>query len=123
MPSFAGIEGFFGLSPRIKTVDNPTAEQVNKFFGTDGREALFGGIDGRVSLAKGVLFGVNLIAHNAAVESFRAYQHLGYFTLIDTRGVTWLYVKLHSFDPEERAPFLDARGYYTPYTATLHHLV
>lgn len=123
MATFAGIYGFFGLSPTLRTVDNPTKEQLNSFFGLDGTEALAGGFEGRVTFASGVLYGVSLVAHNLAVESFRAFNNGRYYPLIDTRGVAWPYVKLHTFEPDERCPRIDFRGYYTPYKATLRHLI
>src|SRR5690349_11587650 len=123
--SFAGVSGFFGRSVRMHTVDNPTKEQLNSFFGLAGTEALGGGFEGRLTSVEGVLFGTDLSAHNLAVESFRALNDGQYYTLVDTRGVTWPNVRLFSFDPGagSRAPLVDSRGYYTPYRATFRHII
>lgn len=119
--SFAGVPGFFGLSARLVTVDNPRGEQLNSFFGLSGLERLDGGLKGRYTLASGVLYGSNEAALAFVRESFRAKNDGLAYTLVDTAGVTWPFVVLETFEPGERI-LPDPRGYFLPYKARLKHL-
>lgn len=103
------------------TSNNPSEEQVNKFFGLDGVERLHGGLSGRVTMVSGVLFATS--AANLAIlrEGFRAYDDGIDRVLVDNLGVSWANVVLRSFEPSSRV-LRDPGGFFLPYRATFFHL-
>lgn len=121
MPTFNGID-IFGRSVQMRTADNPRADQRSGFFGVQGLESLDGGHRGRITGVEGVLFGADLAALNLAEAQFRSFLDPFAYTLVDTRGRTWLAVKLTSFEPTDR-PLEDSSGLYLPYRAQFLHLV
>lgn len=121
MPSYGGAS-IFGFSYSFATNKNPTAAQVNAFFGLEGMESLYGGSRGYVTLVRGLLFGSNASALGAAEEAFRSYDDGIARDLVDNFGVTWPQVKMVNFSPQGRV-IRDGRGFYRPYQAQFQHLL
>jgi hypothetical protein len=121
MASYRG-SAIFGRAVRMKTADNPRAEQKNGFFGLSGIETLDGGLRGRTTVAQGVFTAYDYGTIAAAMESFRSFNDGLAGTLVDTRNVSWLNVKLASFEPGDRIGFDPTYGYYATYQATFQHL-
>lgn len=119
-PTFGG-SAIFGRSVSMRTINEPSAEQLNHFFGLTGTERIHGGLAGRATLAAGVLAGVDDSAILAAREGFRAFDDGTARALADTLGYGWANVVLRQFDPGERI-LRDARGFYLPYRAVFRHL-
>jgi hypothetical protein len=93
----------FGFS-RIRMEVNPSAAQVNEFFGAQGQQSLYGGSRGRVFLIEGIWTGDNdtLAASVATMLSYddgigRAFAHPIYGT--------WPRVVFRRFVPGERILF------------------
>jgi hypothetical protein len=92
----------FGAVVQMATADNPRAVQQNAFAGVSGVEGLDHGSRGRFTVAAGTHAGVGLGGLAVVQEACRAYRDGRAYTLVDTRGVTWLYVQLVSFEPQGR---------------------
>lgn len=123
MPSYDGNTAIFGFSVRMRMTLNPQAEQLNAFFGVTGMQSLFGGLRGRVFLTNGVLFGSTVGDLNAAEALLVSYIDGVARVLVDTRGRTWVGVKMMApYEPGERV-LQDARGLYLPYRVSLVGLV
>lgn len=121
MPSYDGAT-IFGRSYSFATNKNPTAAQVNAFFGLNGVESLYGGSRGYVTLVRGVLTGSDAASLASAEETFRSYDDGIARTLVDNFGVSWPQVKLVNFSPQGRV-LRDGRGFYRPYQAQFQHLL
>lgn len=122
MATYDGVD-IFGLAVQMAHVLNPTAEQLNAFFGLSGTQSLYGGTRGRVFTVQGVLFGADLAALNAAEALYHSYIDGIARTLVDTRGRTWDQVLVKApFQPEGRV-LQDGRGYYQQYKGLLVGLV
>lgn len=123
MPPTYGGAAIFGRSVSIHTTNDPSAEQINHFFGLSGTERLYGGLTGRVTLASGVLAAETPAGLAAIREQFRAFETDGLArTLVDTLGVSWSWVVLHQWRQAGDKILADRRGYYIPYRATFKHL-
>lgn len=64
----------FGLATRFKWMPNPTAQQINEFFGVSGLQSLFGGERGSVLTVTGVFFGASaadVIAQETRLLTYR----------------------------------------------------
>jgi hypothetical protein len=119
--SFGGIQ-IFGRSVSMVTTDNPTAEQLNHFFGLSGVERIDGGFTGRLTLARGVLSGSTSVNLGIAREAFRAYNDGFARVLVDTLGYAWPNVILKSFEQESPKLIRSGDGCYLAYRATFYHL-
>jgi hypothetical protein len=117
MATYAGID-IFGFSVSMVHVLNPTAEQLNAFFGLNGQQALWGGMRGRAFEVDGVLFGVSVAALNNAEALYHSYIDGRARVLVDTRGRSWSDVLVKQFQPQGRVR-QDARGFYLPYKGLL----
>lgn len=115
MPSTSATfnaENIFGVNVKMATADNPRAMQQNAFAGVDGMESLDQGSRGRFTVARGTHAGVGLGGLAVVQEACRAYRDGRAYTLVDTRGVTWLYVQLVSYEPEGDIKYA-LSGFYT----------
>lgn len=119
-PLFGG-QAIFGRSVRMKTTNDPSAEQINAFFGLDGVERLHGGLQGRVTLVTGVLAANTPENLRVARETLRSRDDGVARVLVDTVGHQWAWVVFRQLDPGDRI-LRDSRGYYLPYRAVLRHL-
>src|SRR5215207_6501495 len=108
----------FGFAVKMMMVENPTAEQLNAFFGLHGLQAIFGGLRGRTFTVDGVFFGVYVAALNASRALWFSYVDGIARDLVDQYGDTWPQVLVKPFQPANRVLY-DARGYYLPYRGVL----
>ncbi len=116
---FNGVN-IFGETVVMRTSDNPRATQQNAFAGVSGVETLDHGSRGRHTFAQGVHAGVGLGGLANVQETCRSYRDGRAYILLDTRGVTWLYVQLVSYEPE--GPIRVVPGYCTQrYTLRFFH--
>lgn len=123
MASYDGGD-IFGYAVQMKTVDNPRDEQENGFPGLSGVEGLDQGKRGRFTIVTGRHVAVNGAALAAIQENFRSYDDGIYRVLVDTRGITWLVVRLLSFEPEGKIDrFANTGACHQRYTARFKHLV
>ena len=120
MPASYGANFIFGRAVKMRTVVNPTADQINSFFGVNGMESLFGGTRGRVTLVEGLLVDPSDISNPE--ETFVSYNDGVARVLVDTRGYTYENVKFGAFEPGDRI-MLTSDGYYCrTYRASFNHL-
>ena len=126
MGTFASYGGFpiFGQAVRMKTVINPSAQQLNAFFAVNGVESLFGGTRGRVTLVSGVFQGGTAAGLAAVEENMVTYNDGIARTLVDTRGYAYASVVFDAFEPTSERIMQDnsGRGYFRVYRAVFKHL-
>lgn len=121
MASYGG-SNIFGSAVSMTTTDNPREKQLNAFFGLSGLESLDGGLRGRVTHATGLLYG-NSPGWLASSEGlFRSFNDGVARALVDTLGVTWLNVRLDSFQPLGRVRQSPAGMLFRAYKARFLHL-
>ena len=124
MAATYGGNAIFGEAVAIVHSVNPSAQQMNEFFGVSGRQSLWGGFRGRVFMAKGLLFGSGTAAINAIEAEFVSYAGDGIArVLFDTRGRTWPNVLCDSFGSEPVKLDANSGMYYITYKATFTGLV
>lgn len=123
MPSYGGL-AIFGRSPTIIHAVNPSAQQLNEFFGTSGQQSLWGGWRGRSFLASGVLAGPSAYDLDAAEAVFRSFAGDGIArVLVDSFGDAWPYVLCESYSPDGRVKIDPYYGYFRPYRAAFRGLI
>jgi hypothetical protein len=126
-PTYNGYS-IFGEAVSIVVEPNPTAEQIESFFGVDGLFSLFGGNRGRVFMISGVFFeddldGLNNDEYVFDPSNTDGVSHGGLAPLFDTRGRTWpnVYCKGEiKIDPMGPKPFLG--GVILPYKLIMRGL-
>jgi len=111
-------EDIFGYAVTMIHVLNPTAEQLNAFFGLNHQQALWGGQRGRAFEVTGLLHGADATALNNAEALYHSYIDGRARTLVDTRGRTWSSVLVKQFQPGGKV-LQDNRGFYLPYKGLL----
>lgn len=121
MPAYDG-NPIFGRAVRMKTVTNPTQDQMNQFFGLNGVQSLFGGLRGRVTMVQGVLYEADAASLNAAIGEIESYRDGLARVLTDSFGNDWPQVKLEMFDPESPIKLASTGYYFVTYKATFQHL-
>lgn len=116
-------EAVFGDAVTMATAENPRAQQQNAYPGLSGIESLDQGLRGRFTVVSGRLSGATPTDLAAAEETLRAFNDGAAHTLVDTNGLTWLDVKLESFEPQGRVQrFADSGLAHRRYTARFLHL-
>ena len=80
---------------------NPSALQINEFFGLSGMQSLYGGGRGRVFFIEGVFVGDNT-SINAAVSTLLSYDDGVGRVLVDSFDNAWPNVVFSRFQPPER---------------------
>lgn len=121
MPSYNG-SAIFGNAVEMESPINPTADQMNAFFGVSGLESLYGGQRGRVTLAKGLLVGDSLSGLVSNIQLFESYYDGIARVLVTTDGVAYNNVKLESFSPKGRY-MQDFSGFwFRRYEARFFHM-
>lgn len=126
-PTYDG-NSIFGLAVRIQVEPNPTAQQIDAFFGVNGNIALFGGARGTMFLIDGVLYGADLSDLNSLEGLFQPSVPGNYAdgiarTLIDTRGRTWENVIYAGrFQPDAMGPKYFDGGIVLPYKTAFQSL-
>jgi hypothetical protein len=121
MASYGGVN-IFGTAVTMSTADHPREKQVNSFFGLSGLETLDGGLRGRITEVKGLLFGPMPTALAAAESTFRSYNDGVTRNLVDTLGITWANVRLDSFQPIGRVRQSPFGFFFRAYRGRFLHL-
>jgi hypothetical protein len=121
MASYGSVN-IFGTAVTMSTADHPREKQVNSFFGLSGLETLDGGLRGRVTEVKGLLFGPMPTALASAESIFRSYNDGVTRNLVDTLGTTWANVRLDSFQPLGRVRQSPFGFFFRAYRARFLHL-
>ncbi|WP_165251179.1 hypothetical protein [Paludisphaera soli] len=83
-------QAVFGYATSFTPAFDPTAAQINAFFGVDGVQALHGGQRGFVVLVSGVLFDLTPNAAIARETILLGYRDGIARTLVDNFGTTYL---------------------------------
>jgi hypothetical protein len=122
MLTFDGAN-IFGAAVQFQHLANPTAQQMNTFFGVSGTQTLYGGGRGRMFLVRGVLLGATTADLNAAESALLSYADGVARTLVDSRGRVWPNVLFRGeFQPDPRGPYATRSGWALPYRAVFHGL-
>jgi hypothetical protein len=121
MASYGGV-AIFGAAVSMTTADNPRETQVNSYFGLNGLETLDGGSRGRITDARGVLYGASALLLATAEGLFRSYNDGVCRLLIDSMGTAWPNVRLLRFQPQGRARQSADGTYFRAYQAQFLHL-
>lgn len=113
----------FGAAVQFQHLPQPSAQQVNTYFGINGTQSLYGGGRGRMFVIRGVLQGATMADLNAAEAAILAYADGVARTLVDPRGRRWANVLFRGeFQPDPRGPLATAGGWAMPYRAIFHGL-
>ncbi len=121
MPSYGGVN-IFGTAVSMSTADHPREKQINSYFGLSGLETLDGGSRGRVTEARGVLFGPTPGALASAESTFRSFADGLTRSLVDGLGTAWVNVRLESFQPLGRVRQSAQGVFFRSYRARFLHL-
>lgn len=98
-PSFAG-QYIFGGDVTMVTIDPHRETQVNAFLGVNGVEILDHGARQRYTQVTGRFEADDEVALGMVENAFRSFRDAYAYTLVTTEGLTWLDVKLESFQPQ-----------------------
>src|SRR4051812_2856382 len=106
--AFLDGNSVFGLAVSVQHSQNPSAQQINAFFGVSGQQMIFGGGRGRVFMISGVFIGSDLSDLAAAEAALLSYDDGIARTLTDPWGRSWPYVVSsgdYHADPKGPRPF------------------
>jgi hypothetical protein len=109
----------FGQSVSVRMEINPSAAQLNEFFGVTGMQSLFGGGRGRVFLVSGVLLGGDDGTLASLRDLILTYDDGVGRVLVDTLGDAWPSVVFRRFQPGDRV----LGGWVLPYKAQFDGLI
>jgi hypothetical protein len=113
----------FGLAVHIQNIPMPAAQQVDSYFGSDGKTMLWGGTRGRTFEVKGVLFGVDIPSLIAAEAFLLSYADGITRVLVDPVGRVFPNVYFAGeYVPSPEGPKWNDQGVILPYTATFRGL-
>ncbi len=121
MASFGGVN-IFGTAVSMVTADNLRERQLNGYFGLSGLESLDGGLRGRTTHVKGLLYGSSALALGAAESLIRTYNDGVTRLLVDTLGGVWPNVRLEAFQPQGRVRQSPSGVMFRAYDARFLHL-
>lgn len=122
MASFDG-QLIFGRGVVMEPQTNPRDDQRVAAPGVNGVATLDLGGRGRITRVTGLLVGANAAALNAAELLFSGYWDGQLYTLVDTFGNAWPYVKLVNFRPQGRVRLDSKWGYVRNYEAEFFHVL
>ena len=89
LPTYDG-NAIFGAATRMKMLLNPTAQQINAFFGVSGQQAIYGGSRGRTFMVEGLWIEDDPATIRASDEALLLSYADGIArTLTDTFGASW----------------------------------
>ena len=92
----------FGSAVRVRMEVNPSATQINGFFGVSGTQSLYGGTRGRVFLVSGVLTAPDADTLSAYIATILSYDDgIGRVFVHPVYG-SWPLVVFRRFQPGER---------------------
>ncbi len=114
----------FGSAVSVIHNPHPNAQQMNQFFGVNGRQTLFGGTRGRTFIVSGVLSAQSLALLNTAESTLLSYADGLVHTLVDNRGRIWPNVIFRGeYSPSHTGPrALAGGGWCLPYRLVLEGL-
>lgn len=121
MATFGGAS-IFGRAVKVSTVRDPVERQENGYSGLNGVESLSLGSRGGMTTVIGLLTGAATSDLEAAEETIRSYNDGIARTLVDSYGISWVYVVLVDYQPQGRIVRDPYRGYCRPYVARFRHL-
>lgn len=114
----------FGLAVSVQHVPNPSAQQINSYFGVTGSQMIYGGGRGRVFHITGVLIGTDVSDLASAEATILSFDDGIARTLTDTWGRNWPYVVfVGEFTPDQKGPRPFDGGWALPYRATFRGLL
>jgi len=123
--SIAYLDGaaVFGEAVKVQHAPNPSAQQVNSFFGISGSQVVWGGTRGRAFFITGVLIGQDIPSLAAAEAILLSYDDGISRVLTDTWGRDWpAVVFTGNYQPDPMGPRPAAGdgffGWALPYRAT-----
>lgn len=122
MATYGGVP-IFGRSVRVSMAKNPSAEQMNSFFGVNGMQRLFGGSRGRAFFVEGVLYGVDASDLSDAELLILSYEDGIGRSLEDSYGRSWPSVVFRGEYQPQGKILQDLRGFYQEYKAIFHGLI
>ena len=118
MPTYDG-SNIFGSAVKTRMDVNPSAAQVNEFFGVGGRQSLYGGTRGRVFLVEGLFTAPDPASLQSAIGLLLSYDDgVGRVFAHEVYG-SWPAVVFRRFEPGGRILF----GYALPYKAQFEGLI
>lgn len=111
----------FGYATNLVHQPHANAQQLNSFFGINGRQTLFGGTRGRTFMISGVLVGSTIFALNAAEQALLNFADGQAHTLVDNRGRSWSNVVFAGeYEPSPAGvKYLAGGGYALPYKCVM----
>jgi hypothetical protein len=97
----------FGVCVKVAYSPNANAQQLNQFFGVNGRQTLFGGTRGSTFMITGALVGDSLDDLNAAEANLLGFADGQTHQLTDNRGRTFNNVVFAGeYDPDPQIYYL-----------------
>jgi hypothetical protein len=121
-PTYGGIP-MFGLVTSFQATQNPTAQQIDAFFGVEGQLGLFGGARGHVFMIAGTFEEENIETLNADEAAIETFADGVARTLTDTRGRAWPNVIYKGeYAPDAMGPRPTDIGWASSYRLTMHGL-
>jgi hypothetical protein len=121
-PLFGGLN-IFGTACHSIHIPRANAQQVDAFFGVNGKLTLYGGSRGRIHEITGVLIGGTLGEVIAAEGSMLSYADGIARDYTDTQGRTWPNTIFNGeYQPSPEGPKITDFGWCLPYRAVLHGL-
>jgi hypothetical protein len=114
----------FGDAVTVIHQPHPNAQQINQFFGMDGRQTLFGGTRGRSFIITGVLSAVDLPTLNTVEVTLLSFADGLTHILVDNRGRVWPNVIFRGeYAPSPMGPRpLAGGGWCLPYRLVMEGL-
>lgn len=118
MPTYDGVN-LFGYAVKTRMIQNPSAAQINEFFGVTGTQSLYGGGRGRTFLIDGVLTAPDYPTLQTLIGQILSYDDgIGRVFYHPVYG-TWGSVVFRKFEPGERIIW----GCALPYKAQFDGLI
>lgn len=105
-PTYDGFE-IFGTAVSVRHQPNPTAQQINAFFGIQGVQAVFGGARGRAFFISGLLAADDPLSLRGSHALLLSYADGVPRVLVDAYGYAWPNVIF-------KGEFQEGRLYFNP---------
>jgi hypothetical protein len=114
----------FGYASNVLHSPHPNAQQMNAFFGINGRQTLLGGSRGRTFMISGVFAGSSFYDITNAEAALLSYADGRLHTLVDNLGRSWQNVIFRGdYQPFAQGPRpLAGGGWCLPYNCVLEAL-
>jgi hypothetical protein len=114
----------FGNAVTVLHSPHPNAQQINQYFGINGRQTLFGGTRGRTFIISGVLTAQDIATLNLVEATLLSFADGLTHILVDNRGRTWPNVTFRGeYAPSPMGPRpLAGGGWCLPYRLVMEGL-